>query len=60
MDTMSNSLKESTNNHLTNVQYGIEQESEEAKEEIMQRYKDLLDLQDSTFENIPERVKYYL
>ena len=46
--------------YKTNVQYGIEQESEEAKEEIMQWYKDLLDLQGVAFENIPERVKYYL
>ena len=46
--------------YKTNVQYGIEQESQEAKEEIMQWYKDLLDLQGVAFENIPERVKYYL
>lgn len=27
---------------------------------VMQWYRDLLDLQESAFENVPERIKYYL
>lgn len=46
--------------YKTNVQYGIEQESEEAKEEIMQWYKDLLDLKSEAFTSIPQRIRYYL
>lgn len=33
---------------------------EEESEEIMQWYYDLLDLKELAFENVPERVKYYL
>ena len=32
---------------------------EEDDESVMQWYRDLLDLKESAFENVPERVRYY-
>lgn len=43
-----------------NVKYGIEYETEQQHENIIAWYNDLKDLKDSAFENIPERIKYYL
>lgn len=39
---------------------GVLRGREEDSEDIMNWYQDLLDLKESTFENIPERIQYYL
>ena len=46
--------------YKTNVQYGIEEETPIQHYEIMVWYQDMLDLKAEAFDNIPERVKYYL
>lgn len=46
--------------YKTNVYYGIEQESQEDHNLILNWYHNLLDLSDEALENIPKRVKYYL
>lgn len=46
--------------YKSNVEYGIEKETETEHNNIIAWYKDLLDLKESAFENIPERIKYYL
>ena len=33
---------------------------EEDSAEVMQWYQDLLDLKEEAFENVPERIKYYM
>lgn len=44
--------------YKTNVIYGIEEETN--KEEILSWYKDILDLKQEAFENIPEQVQKYM
>ena len=46
--------------YKSNVTYGVEFESEEQREKIINWYKNLLELDASSFENIPDRIKYYL
>ena len=46
--------------YKSNVQYGIEYEIQTQHESMIAWYEDLLDLKGSAFENIPERIKYYL
>ena len=46
--------------YKSNVYYGIEEETEEEHKEVVSWYKDLLDLKDNAFTNIPERVNRYL
>lgn len=46
--------------YKSNVNYGIVFESEEERQEIIEWYKSLLELEESSFETIPERIKYYL
>ena len=46
--------------YKSNVAYGVEFESEEQREEIIKWYNSLLQLDESAFENVPERVRYYL
>ena len=46
--------------YKSNVQYGVEIESEEQHAVIVQWYRDMLDLKLEAFSNIPSRVKYYL
>lgn len=44
--------------YKTNVIYGIEEETH--KEEILAWYKDILDLKEKAFNNIPEQIKKYI
>ena len=46
--------------YKSNVAYGVEFENEEQREEIINWYNSLLQLDESAFENVPERVRYYL
>lgn len=46
--------------YKSNVEYGIERETQTQHENMIAWYEDLLDLKDIAFENVPERVKYYL
>ena len=46
--------------YKSNVAYGVEFENEEQREEIVKWYGDLLHLEESAFEVIPERIRYYL
>ena len=46
--------------YKSNVNYGVQFESEEDRNVIISWYRDLLNLEKSAFENIPERIKYYL
>lgn len=46
--------------YKSNVDYGIEPETEIQHENMIAWYKDLLDLKEYAFNNIPERIKYYL
>ena len=46
--------------YKSNVQYGIERETQMQHESMIAWYEDLLDLETSAFENVPERIKYYL
>ncbi|MCM1437797.1 MAG: hypothetical protein NC131_01105 [Roseburia sp.] len=46
--------------YKSNVEYGIEKESQIQHEDMIAWYEDLLDLEKSAFANIPQRVQYYL
>lgn len=46
--------------YKSNVNYGVEVETEVERTEIMTWYKDLLDKQESALENIPLRIQRYL
>lgn len=46
--------------YKTNVLYGIEQETEEEKVEIINWYNELLDLNSSAFDNISAKITRYL
>jgi hypothetical protein len=46
--------------YKSSVAYGVEFENEEQREEIVKWYSDLLHLEESAFEVIPERIRYYL
>jgi hypothetical protein len=46
--------------YKSNVNYGIEIETETDKINIITWYRLLLELNEYAFENVPERVKYYL
>lgn len=46
--------------YKSNVNYGVEFESEEQREKIIAWYRLLLELNEFAFENVPDRVKYYL
>lgn len=46
--------------YKTNVLYGIEQETEEEKVEIINWYNQLLDLNDNAFDNISAKITRYL
>ena len=46
--------------YKSSVAYGIEFENEEQREEIVKWYGDLLHLEESAFNVIPERIRYYL
>lgn len=46
--------------YKSNVDYGIERETELQHENIIAWYRDLLDLKEYALNNIPERIKYYL
>lgn len=46
--------------YKSNVNYGVEFESEEEREQIIAWYRLLLELNEFAFEIVPERVKYYL
>lgn len=46
--------------YKNNVMYGIEAESEETHAAMLAWRQSLLDLDESAFEDIPERVQYYL
>ncbi|WP_286224094.1 hypothetical protein [Thomasclavelia cocleata] len=43
-----------------NVKYGIETETPEQHQMILAWYEDLKELKERAFENIPERVAYYI
>lgn len=44
--------------YKTNVYYGIEEDEE--REQILSWYQDLLDLNETAFDNIPERIRKYI
>lgn len=46
--------------YKSNVVYGVEFESEEQRQQIIAWYRLLLELNEFAFENVPERIKYYL
>lgn len=46
--------------YKSNVNYGIEIESETDRINIIDWYKLLLELNEYAFKNVPERIKYYL
>lgn len=46
--------------YKANVQYGIETETVEQHQEIIDWYNRMLDKDDSALENIPERIRYYI
>lgn len=46
--------------YKSNVAYGVEFENEEQRDEIVAWYTSLLHLEESAFEVIPERIRYYL
>ena len=46
--------------YKSNVNYGVEFESEEDRNIIINWYRELLELNASAFVNIPKRIKYYL
>ena len=46
--------------YKSNVAYGVEFENEEQRKEIVAWYTALLHLEESAFEVIPERIRYYL
>lgn len=46
--------------YKSSVAYGVEFENEEQRDEIVAWYTALLHLEESAFENVPERIRYYL
>lgn len=46
--------------YKSNVNYGVEIETIEQREKIIAWYRLLLELNEFAFENIPDRIKYYL
>lgn len=46
--------------YKSNINYGIESEDEAQRQKIIAWYKLLLELDEFAFNNIPERVQYYL
>jgi hypothetical protein len=46
--------------YKSSVAYGVEFENEEQRDEIVKWYTALLHLEESAFEVIPERIRYYL
>ena len=46
--------------YKSSVAYGVEFENEEQRDEIVSWYNALLHLEESAFEVIPERIRYYL
>ncbi len=46
--------------YKSNINYGLGIETEEEHREINKWYQDLLDLEVSALENIPEKIKYYM
>ena len=46
--------------YKSNVAYGVEFENDEQRDEIVAWYNALLHLEESAFEVIPERIRYYL
>ena len=53
-------ILEAFDKYKINVYYGITQESDETKAQILEWYQNLLDLNESAFTNIPEVIQYYL
>lgn len=53
-------LLEAFDKYKTNVSYGVKAETNEKKAEILEWYRQLLDLIDSAFDQIPNEIKYYL
>ena len=51
---------EAFDKYKTNVVYGIKEETEERHYMISNWYKSLLDLDISSFQEVPEEIKYYL
>jgi hypothetical protein len=46
--------------YKTNVTYGIDTETEEEKEEILEWYINILRLERVAFENVPNKIRRYL
>ena len=46
--------------YKSNVNYGIEIETQEEKDLIIKWYKLILDLDEKAINNVPEKIKYYL
>lgn len=46
--------------YKSNVDYGIERETEMQHKNMIAWYQDLLNLEEIAFDNVPERIKYYL
>lgn len=46
--------------YKSNVEYGIEEETEQEHLDIIVWYKDLRDLKGNAFNNVPERISYYV
>ncbi len=58
--TVRNDLLKAFDIYKSNVSYGIIIENDTEKQEIIEWYKNLLDLNDCAFEHIPTRIKKYL
>lgn len=46
--------------YKSNINYGVETETEEERNEIISWYKDLLDKKVSALENVPLKIQRYL
>ncbi len=46
--------------YKSNVNYGVEFEGEEQREEIVKWYNAIKDLDEDAINNVPEKIKYYL
>lgn len=46
--------------YKSNVNYGVEFESEEQRQLIIEWYNDIKDLDENAILNVPEKIKYYL
>ncbi len=53
-------ILEAFDKYKINVYYGITIETTELKEQILEWYQQLLDLNEEAFNNIPKAIKYYL